>query len=98
MTEFLTASVHHLQVLSPTFSHYYITSEDSVPGTSEDETIDLAQLVCPILDFVAAMTRHGKVKEWLQSNLHQIVTAVFNYAQMTQDDVRNSLFVVIPPC
>lgn len=98
MTDFLAASVHHLHALFPTFIRYYLTSEDNVPGTSEDETIDLVQLICPIIDFVSAVTRYGKSKEWLQANLHQIVSAIFNYAQITQDDVRNFLLVGVLAC
>lgn len=86
----MTASVLHLHALFPTFAHYYLTDEEAVPRTSEDETIDLAQLVCPILDFVSAVARYGKSKEWLESNLQQLVPAIFNYVQITHDDVCNN--------
>ncbi|KAF5352862.1 hypothetical protein D9756_006082 [Leucocoprinus leucothites] len=89
LTDFLAASISHLHVLYPTFAHYYLASEDSVPSTSEDETIDLAQLISPVIDFVSGVTRHGKTKEWLEANLQQIVAVIFNYAQITQDDEEN---------
>ncbi|EKM84237.1 hypothetical protein AGABI1DRAFT_52094 [Agaricus bisporus var. burnettii JB137-S8] len=82
MTDFLTASVLHLHALFPVFNHYYLVDEEAVPRTSEDDdTIDLAQLVCPILDFVSETVRHGKSKAWLESNLQQLVLAVFNYEE-----------------
>lgn len=91
MTDFLTASVLHLHALFPVFNHYYLVDEEAVPRTSEDDdTIDLAQLVCPILDFVSETVRHGKSKAWLESNLQQLVLAVFNYVQITHDDVRHN--------
>lgn len=89
--EFLAASVRHLHALYPTFAHYYL-SDETVPKTSEDDTIDLAQLICPILDFISAVTRHGKSKEWLESSLEELVSAIFNYAQITHEDVRNFVF------
>jgi hypothetical protein len=90
MTDYLTASVLHLHALFPVFDHFYLADEEAVPRTSEDdETIDLAQLVCPILDFVSETVRHGKSKAWLESNLQQLVSAVFNYVQITHDDVRD---------
>lgn len=92
MTDVLTSSVYHLRALYPTFVHYYLADEEAVPSTSEDDVIDLAQLVCPILDFVSASSRQAKSKEWLVSNLQDLVLATLNYAQITHDDVRCGLF------
>ncbi len=93
MTDFLTASVQHLHALYPTFSHFYLADEEAVPNNSEDEIIDLAQLVCPILDFVSTVSRQAKSKEWLVSNLQDLVPAILNYAQITHEDVREIVFV-----
>ncbi|KAF9445285.1 ARM repeat-containing protein [Macrolepiota fuliginosa MF-IS2] len=86
LVEFLTASVRHLHALYPTFAHYYIADEESVPNSSEDEVIDLAQLICPILDLVSAVIRHGKCKEWLGANLQELISGIFDYAQITHED------------
>ncbi|KXN85718.1 Importin-9 [Leucoagaricus sp. SymC.cos] len=89
LIDFLGASIHHLQSLQPAFSHFYLTDKEPVPTTSEDETIDLAQLISPIIDFISDVTRRGKSKEWLEANLHQLVSVIFNYSQITQDDEEN---------
>ncbi|EMD32596.1 hypothetical protein CERSUDRAFT_161550 [Gelatoporia subvermispora B] len=68
LNDFLAASLNHLNALLPAFVHYYILSEDSAPGSSEDEPIDLAQLACPILDFVSRVGRSGRGKEWFQQD------------------------------
>lgn len=91
VTDFLAASISHLDALFPTFAHYYISSEDSVPITSEDDTIELPQLVSSIFDFMSTVARHGKTKGWLEANLQQIVSVIFGYAQITKDDVRDLL-------
>jgi len=91
VTDFLAASINHLNALFPTFAHYYINSEDSVPITSEDDTIELPQLVSSIFDFMSTVARHGKTKGWLEVNLQQIIFVIFGYAQITKDDVRDLL-------
>jgi importin-9 len=88
LKDFLSASLHHLQVLFPTFTHFYLSSSASPPGSSEDEHIDLPHLVCPLIDFVSTVTRGGKAKEWFDSgHLPALIEAVFNYVQMTEEDV-----------
>ncbi|TFK42052.1 armadillo-type protein [Crucibulum laeve] len=82
LKDFLAASVNHLHVLYPTFAHYYLSSADSAPSTSEDENIELPQLISPILDFVAAVTRSGKVRDWYdENNLPALISAVFNFEE-----------------
>lgn len=92
LKDLLTASLNHLQALYPTFARFYLSSSESVPRSSEDESIELPQLICPIIDFVAAVTRGGKAKEWFDGgNLAALISAVFNFVQMTDEDVRNSV-------
>lgn len=89
LQELLTASLNHFQTLYPTFAQFYLSSSESAPRSSEDESIELPQLICPIIDFVAAVARGGKAKEWFDSrNLAALVSAVFNFVQMTDEDVR----------
>lgn len=88
LKEFLSASLNHLSALFPTFNYYYLRSIAPVPRSSEDETIELTQLVCPMLDFVANVARSGKAKDWFTGeNLTGLISGVFNWVQMTSDDV-----------
>ncbi|KAI8980578.1 ARM repeat-containing protein [Trametes punicea] len=85
--DFLRAALEHLSALYPTFSHYYLHSAASVPPSSEDETIELTHLVCPVLDFVANVARSGKAKDWFEgANLAGLISGVFNWVQMTSED------------
>ena len=91
LPQFMTASLNHLRVLYPTFSHYYLSATEAVPSTSEDESIELPQLLCPIIDFLSAVTRGGKCRQWLgEENILSLVASIFNYVQMTDDDVNSS--------
>lgn len=84
----LSASLNHLQILLPTFIHFYLSSSDSPPGSSEDEHVGLPHVICPLIDFMSTAMRGGKAREWFDStNLHILIGAVFNYVQMTQEDV-----------
>ena len=90
---FLAASLNHIQSLYPTFAHYYLSAVNTAPHTSEDEAVELPQLICPIFDFVASVMRGGKARDWLEgANLSGLVIAVFNLVQMTDDDV-NVIFL-----
>lgn len=81
-------ALNHLNVLFPTFYACYISCTDPIPTSSEDETIDLTQLVCPIFDFISNSARGGKAKDWFnQINLTAVVSSIFNWAQMTNGDV-----------
>ncbi|KAJ8502778.1 hypothetical protein ONZ45_g11445 [Pleurotus djamor] len=88
LPDLLTASLDHLQKLYVPFAKYYLSADaGSAPGTSEDESVDLSQLACPIFDFVGRIVRHGKAGAWLDdSNTTLLVSAVFKIAQMTTDD------------
>lgn len=62
-----------------------------MPSTSEDESIELPQLLCPIIDFLSAVIRGGKGREWLgEENMISLVASIFSYVQMTDDDVSSS--------
>jgi hypothetical protein len=88
LKDFLSASLIHLQVLFPTFTHFYLSPSASPPSSSEDEHVGLPHLVCPLIDFVSTATRSGKAKEWFDSgNLQGLIAAIFNYVQMTGEDV-----------
>lgn len=90
--DFLAASLNHLRVLYDTFSTYYLAATDSVPTTSEDEIIELPHLLCPVIDFLAAVVRGGKARDWLaDENVLDVVSSVFVLVQMTDDDVMPSL-------
>lgn len=94
LQDILTSSLHHLNVLFPTFYACYVISTASVPASSEDETIELTQLICPIFDFVSNSARGGKATDWFdQSNLSAVVGSIFNWAQMTSDDVSSGIDV-----
>lgn len=83
------ASLLHLNNLYPTFERYYLESTESVPSTSEDEAIELPQLITSIMDFVSSVARGGRAKEWFVGvNATALISAVFDYIQMTDDDVR----------
>ncbi|KAG6857312.1 hypothetical protein H0H87_006505 [Tephrocybe sp. NHM501043] len=87
LQDFLSMSLVHLQALRPEFIQYYLSSSDSAPGSSEDEPIELPQLISPIMDFAAAVTRGGKARDWFTSdNLNAIVVAIFDFVQMTHED------------
>ncbi|TEB38615.1 ARM repeat-containing protein [Coprinellus micaceus] len=87
LPDFLAASIHHLQALYPPFERYYISSSDSVPQTSEDETVELTQLICPVLDFLASVVRGGKARSWfVNDHLSALIVSVFKLAQMTDED------------
>jgi importin-9 len=91
LPEFLAASLNHLHVLYPTFSHYYLSATEAIPSTSEDESIELPQLLCPVIDFLSAVIRGAKGREWLgEENILSLVESMFNYVQMTDDDVSSS--------
>ncbi|KAG6872765.1 hypothetical protein C0995_006804 [Termitomyces sp. Mi166 len=84
---FLTASLVHLQALHPAFTEYYLSSSGAAPGSSEDDVIELHQLICPILDFASAVTRGGKARDWFNTdNLGALITAIFDFVQMTDED------------
>jgi len=87
--DYLDASLRHLQLLFQTYDHFYISASGSAPGSSEEETVELPHLVSPLFDFLSNVVRGGKAKDWLQAeNLNGLVSAIFNYTQITAEDVR----------
>ncbi|KAH6916745.1 armadillo-type protein [Coprinopsis sp. MPI-PUGE-AT-0042] len=87
ISDFLNSALHQLQALYPIFTHYYLASSDSVPQTSEDESVELPQLICPIMDFISASMRGRKARGWFTGdNLPLLVSAVFNLSQVTDED------------
>ena len=70
---------------------------EAVPSTSEDESIELPQLLCPIIDFVSAVIRGGKCCQWLgEENILSLVTSTINYVQMTDNDVSSFAILWVP--
>lgn len=88
LPEYLTAILHHLGALFPVFYHYYVVSEDTAPSTSEDERVDLTQLAGSSLDFISAVARSGRAKEWFtEANTRSLVAEAFRWIEMTADEV-----------
>ena len=88
LKDFLSASLHHLQVLLPTFTHFYLNASAPPPGSSEDELVGIPHLICPLMDFVTSATRGGKAKDWFdQGHLLGLIGSLFNFVQMTEEDV-----------
>jgi importin-9 len=88
LTDLLTSSLNHLRSLLSTYSRYYLSNAESVPPSSEGGSIDLPQLICPILDFFAAVSRGGRAKGWFgEENLRSLIALVFSYVQMAEEDV-----------
>lgn len=97
LSDFLTASVHHLDALYPTFATYYLSGGPTPPTSSEGQPVSLPQLACPILAFVGAVLRIGRVPEWFdQSKMGSLLTSVFSWMQMTVEDVSDLIFPVHP--
>ena len=88
LPDLLSASLEHLRVLYPIFSTYYLSATESAPSTSEDETLELPQLLCPIIDLLAAVVRGGRAREWVvHENILPLVSSIFAFVQMTDEDV-----------
>ncbi|KAJ7897218.1 armadillo-type protein [Mycena olivaceomarginata] len=87
LSAYLSISLSHLHSLYGPFSQYYLSSNESAPRSSENESIELPQLICPIFDFTAAVTRGGKSKGWFENqNLSALIASVFDFLQMTNED------------
>jgi len=88
----MEASLNHLRALYPTFLTYNLAATESAPSTSEDESVELPQLLCPIIDFLAAVIRGGRGRDWVtDENILGVVTSVFAFVQMTDEDVLSLL-------
>ena len=82
----------HLQSIYAAYEIYYITAAESVPGSTEDEVVELPHLICPLFDLVSNIVRGGRAKQWLDPanqshNLTNLVGVIFRFAQMTAEDV-----------
>lgn len=89
---FLDSSLSHLKNVFPAYEIYYINATGPVPGSSEDEAVELPYLVCPLFDLVSNVVRGGRAKKWLDpenqsQNLTNLVGVIFQFAQMTAEDV-----------
>ncbi|PAV22617.1 ARM repeat-containing [Pyrrhoderma noxium] len=83
--DFLNIALSHLRTLLPTFS-----SAESPSLSEEDEPISLSMLGCPIIDFIAVITRGSKAKFWLTpSNVEALVVVLCGWMQMTDEDEEN---------
>ncbi len=86
--DLLFASLNHLRALYSTFSSYYLVANETPPNTSEEEPIELSQLICPIIDFLSSVIQSGKGRDWLSpENISTLIESVFAYVQMTDEDV-----------
>lgn len=90
---FLDSSLTHLKSIFPAYEIYDINAAESVPTSTEDEAIELPHLICPLFDLVSNIVRGGRAKQWLDpkyqsQNLTNLVGVVFQFAQMTAEDVR----------
>ena len=94
----MASSLHHLRALYPAFRTFYLAASESAPNTSEDEAIELPQLLCPIIDFLAAVIRGGKARDWLvDDTILAVVSSILAFVQMTDEDV-NLYFLFLPYC
>lgn len=88
LPDFLAASLGHLQGYFPAYVQYYLAADNAVPKNSEDESIELPEVVAPIVDFVAAVARAGKAKEWYTpEKIGALVEMVFAFAQISIESV-----------
>jgi len=92
---FLDSSLAHLKGVFSAYEIYYINATESIPGSSEDEAVELPYLICPLFDLVSNVVRGGRAKQWLDpqnqsQNLTNLVGVVFRFTQMTAEDVRTS--------
>ncbi|KAF8554336.1 ARM repeat-containing protein [Imleria badia] len=88
---FLDSSLVHLQSIFSAYETYYINATESVPGSTEDEAVELPHLICPLFDLVSNIVRGGRAKQWLDpknqnQNLTNLAGVVFRFAQMTTED------------
>lgn len=95
INDLLNFALAHLRSLLPTFNHYCLSSSTASPPTAseEDHPIELPMLGCPVIDFLAVMTRGSRAKSWLSSsNVETLIVTLCGWMQMTEDDVSHQLF------
>ncbi|KAI0275362.1 ARM repeat-containing protein [Gloeopeniophorella convolvens] len=84
---YLSASLHHLQALYPTFVQYYLADNATVPNSSEGVPIELHKLIAPLVDFVSAATRRSKARvSFEDGTLGRLVDTLVQWAQMTREN------------
>ncbi|KAI9510750.1 ARM repeat-containing protein [Russula earlei] len=84
---YVTAALHHLHALYPTFVAYYLTDGLAVPNSSEGEPIELYRLITPLVDFVTGATRQSKARvAFDEGTLGKWVDALVQWAQMTKEN------------
>lgn len=99
INDLLNFALAHLRALVSVFNHYYLSSSaTSPPGASEEERpIELPMLGCPIIDFLAVMTRGSRAKSWLSApNVESLIVTLCGWMQMTEDDVLEFLHACHP--
>jgi importin-9 len=96
VNDLLNISLGHLQSLYPAFIQYYLKVDSTPPKCSEDDTeIHVTNLVTKIFDFLGTVARLGKARAWFTNDAcMSLINAVFNFTQMTQEDVRICIFSV----
>jgi importin-9 len=88
--DLLNFALAHLRALLPTFNRYYLSSSTASPpsASEEDAPIELHMLGCPVVDFLAVLTRGSRAKSWLTaSNVETLIVTLSGWMQMTEDDV-----------
>jgi importin-9 len=84
----LDAALRHLQALLPAFERYYLDPSASPPVSSEDESVSLSRLACPIIDFISSAARGSASRSWFDpTHLEQLTCIVFRWIQMSGEDV-----------
>ena len=85
---YVSAALHHLHALYPTFVRYYLTDSVPVPNSSEGEPIELYKLITALVDFVSDATRLSKSRvSFDEGTLDKLVNALVQWTQMTKENV-----------
>ena len=85
---YVSAALHHLHALYPTFVRYYLTDSVRVPNSSEGEPIELYKLITALVDFVSDATRQSKSRvSFDEGTLGKLVNALVQWTQMTKENV-----------
>lgn len=78
-----------LQLLSPSFTANYLSSNDEPAASEGGEDVSLPQLAATIMDFLTNCVRGGKAKGWFSNsqNISTCIQTVFFWTQITREDV-----------
>jgi hypothetical protein len=88
MPDVLAAALAHLHAYLPAYVAHYVRADEPVPRTSEDDALELPDVAAPIVDFVAAVARSGRAKEWFAPDkVGALVEMVFAWAQISTESV-----------